>query len=350
MSLLKKSPLCFLELTFDKKRLKILIMENLTKMKEIFNKLALVTMFVGSVLSFNSCGEKEQIHGADNPVEDQCVYCDDEKNDNSCVNGSECGCFIETIGNYKFPNFPEETGMIDEQAATILNNAKSYMNVILGDLNESLKGNSAAQSYFADYINNLNSIEYEKNNTTGIDPVINDLNEYHKRIFVEIVKNINTPLKQDRFIRENEAFDTKCYKDGFGSNFINDAVETYETQKSEVIRKWAGMHRVTGTEQPFDIEEDMNCGYTNISQDMDRLLEEAAANIGHGVTAEHLSIIKSGSNIIKYLDAKHDLHARALHNMSSCVSLETQGTIVNAMDEVKLPLTQTNMVMNERSL
>lgn len=326
-------------------------MENLTKMKEIFNKLALVTMFVGSVLSFNSCGEKEQIHGAaDNLVEDQCVYCDDEKNDNSCVNGSECECFIETICNYKFPNFPEETGMIDEQAATILNNAKSYMNVILGDLNESLKGNTEAQAYFADYINNLESIQYKRDNTTGIDPVINQLNRFHKTIFVEIVKNINDPLNQDRFIRYNEAFDTKGYKDGYGSNLINDAVETYETQKSEVIRKWAGMHRVTGTIQLFDIEEDMNCGYKEISKDMDRLLEEAAANIGHGVTAKHLSIIKSGSNIIKYLDAKHDFYGRALHNMSSCVSLETQGTIVNAMDEVKLPLTQTNMVINERSL
>lgn len=320
-------------------------------MKEIFNKLALVTMLAGSVLSFNSCGDKEQIHGGNptTPVEDQCVYCDDEKNDNSCVNGSECGC-IETIGNYKFPNFPKETGMIDEQAATILNNAKSYMNVILGDLNKSLEGNSAAQAYFANYINNLNSIEYKRDNTFGIDKVINKLNEYHKTIFVEIVKNINTPLGQDRFIRYNEALDTKGYKDGYGSNFINDAVETYETQKSEVIRKWAGMHRVTGTKQPFDIENDMNCGYTEILNDMDRLLEEAATNIGHGVTAKHLSIIKNGSNIIKYLDAKHDFYGQALHDMSSCVSLEAQGTIVNAMDEVKLPLTQTNMMMNERSL
>lgn len=334
-------------------------MENLTKMKEIFNKLALVTMFVGSVLSFNSCGDKEQIHGG-NPVEDQCVYCDDEKIDNSCVNGSECGgeeisvpeaSDIETIGNYKFPNFPEETGMIDQQAATILNNAKSYMYVILGDLNESLKGNSAAQAYFADYINNLNSIKYERNNTTGIDPVINQLNRFHKTIFVEIVKNINTPLKQKRFVRYYKAFDMKTYEDGWGNNLDanTDIKEKCEQQRTRIINEWIGLHNVTGTEQPFDIEEDMNCGYTNISQDMDRLLEEAATNIGHGVTAKHLSIIKNGSNIIKYLDAKHDLHAQALHNMSSCVSLETQGTIDEAMDEAA-PLTQTNMVMNERSL
>ena len=330
----------FRQLTFDKKRLKILIMVNLTKTKEFFNKLALVTMLAGSVLSFNSCGEKEQIHGADNPVEDQCVYCDDEKNDNSCVNGSECGCFIETIGNYKFPNFPQETGMIDEKAATTLSNAKSYMNVILGDLNESLKDNSAAQAYFADYINNLNSIEYEKNNTTGIDPVINDLNEYHKRIFVEIVKNINTPLNQNRLTRYYKAFDMKIYEDGWGNNLDanTDIKEKCEQQRTRIINEWIGLHNVTGTEQLFDIEEDMNCGYTNISQDMYRLLEEAATNIGHGVTAEHLSIIKSGSNIIKYLDAKHDFYGRALHNMSSCVSLETQGTIDEAMDEVS-PLT-----------
>lgn len=330
----------FRQLTFDKKRLKILIMENLTKMKEIFNKLALVTMFVGSVLSFNSCGEKEQIHGADNPVEDQCVYCDDEKNDNSCVNGSECecGCFIETIGNYKFPNFLEETGMIDEQAATILNNAKSYMNVILGDLNESLEGNAAAKAYFADYIKNLESIEYKRDNTFGIDKVINKLNEYHKTIFVEIVKNINTPLDQNRLTRYYKALDMKIYEDGWGDNLDahTDIKEKCEQQRTRIINEWIGLHNVTGTEQPFDIENDMNCGYTEILEDMYRLLEEAATNIGHGVNAEHLSIIKSGSNIIKYLDAKHDLHAQALH--TSCVSLETQGTIDEAMDEAA-PLT-----------
>lgn len=335
-------------------------MENLTKMKEIFNKLALVTMLAGSVLSFNSCGDKEQIHGG-NPVEeikDQCGYCDDEKIDNSCVDGSECGgktipeaSDIETIGNYKFPNFPQETGKIDEKAATTLNNAKSYMNVILGDLNKSLEGNSAAQAYFADYINNLKSIEYEKNNTTGIDPVINDLNEYHKRIFVEIVKNINTPLDQNRLTRYYKALDVKIYEEGWGNNLDanTDIKEKCEQQRTRIINEWIGLHNVTGSTQLFDIENDMNCGYTEILNDMDRLLEEAATNIGHGVTAKHLSIIKNGSNIIKYLDAKHDFYGQALHDMSSCVSLEAQGTIDEAMDEVS-PLTQTNMMMNERSL
>lgn len=325
-------------------------------MKEIFNKLALVTMLGCSVLSFNGCGDKEQIYGG-NPVEDQCVHCDDEKIDNSCVNGSECGgeeisaSDIETIGNYKFPNFPEETGMIDQQAATILNNAKSYMNVILGDLKESLKGNAEAQAYFADYINNLESIKYQKNNTTGIDPVINYLNGYHKTIFVEIVKNINTPLDQNRLTRYYKALDMKIYEEGWGDNLDarTDIKEKCEQQRTRIINEWIGLHNVTGTIQLFDIEEDMNCGYGRILEDMDRLFEEAATNIGHGVTAEHLSIIKNGSNIIKYLDAKHDLHAEALHNMSSCVSLETQGTIDEAMDEVS-PLTQTNMMMNERSL
>ena len=157
---------------------------------------------------------------------------------------------------------------------------------------------------------------------------------------MEIVKNINTPLDQNRLTRYYKALDMKIYEDGWGDNLDarTDIKEKCEQQRTRIINEWIGLHNVTGTEQPFDIEEDMNCGYTNISQDMDRLLEEAAANIGHGVTAKHLSIIKSGSNIIKYLDAKHDLHAQALHNMSSCVSLEAQGTIDEAMDEVS-PLT-----------
>ena len=325
----------------------------MTKIKNLLNKLALVTMLVLIMFTF-SCGGK-----GDNIV-DNCKYCEDQLEDNSCINGSECGgeeitvpgaADIETIGNYQFPNFPDETGNdVNKKAGTLLNNTQSYMNVMLGNLKASLKGNPEAEAYFADYINNLNSIKYASNNTTGIDPVINDLNACHKPIFVEIVKHINTALGQDRFIRYNEAFDTKCYEDGWGSNLNDDAQSECDKQKSEVIRKWAGMHRVTGTEQPFDIEADMNSGYTNILLGMDELFAEAAANIGHGVTAEHLRIIKNGSNIIKYLDARHDFYGRALHEMSSCVSLEQQGTIVEAMDEVKAPLTQTNMVMNERSL
>lgn len=286
----------------------------------------------------------------------QLSYCDDE--DNTCVDGSECGgkeinipgaSDIETIGNYKFPNFPEETGMIDEKAATTLNNASSYMNVILGDLNKSLEGNTEAQAYFADYINNLKSIDYKRDNTFGIDKVINKLNEYHKTIFVEIVKNINTPLDQNRLTRYYKTLDVKIYEEGWGDNLDanTDIKEKCEQQRTRIINEWIGLHNVTGTEQPFDIENDMNCGYTLILQDMDRLLDEAATNIGHGVTAKHLSIIKSGSNIIKYLDAKHDFYGQALHN--SCVSLESQGTIDEAMDEAS-PLNQNNMMMNERSL
>ena len=335
--------------------------KKLTKVKKAFNKLALVTMLGASVLSFNACRDNEagRIHGG-NPVEDQCVYCDDEKIDNTCIDGSECGgkeiiipgaSDIETIDNYKFPNFPEETGMIDQQAATILNNASSYMNVILGDLNESLKDNAEAKEYFAGYIKNLESIEYKRDNTFGIDKVINKLNEYHKTIFVEIVKNINTPLDQNRLTRYYKALDMKIYEDGWGDNLDarTDIKEKCEQQRTRIINEWIGLHNVTGAIQPFDIEEDMNCGYGRILEDMDRLFAEAATNIGHGVTAKHLSIIKNGSNIIKYLDAKHDLHAEALHNMNSCVSLETQGTIDEAMDEVS-PLTQNNMMMNERSL
>lgn len=335
----------FRQLTFDKKRHKILIMENLTKMKEIFNKLALVTMLAGSVLSFNSC--KEQIHG-DNPVDP--IVQPDKPNTPSVTDER-----LHTIGNgnYQFRNFMYENGFVDEKVKNSLNDAKSYRNVMLGNLNKSLEGNSEAQSYFADYIANLESVQFRNRgsdlNPVDIDAPIVTLNEHHKPIMVEIVKNINTPLDQDRFIRYYESLTNEAYKHGFGSNFNNDAVETYEMQKSEVIRKWAGMHRVTGTIQLFDIEADMNSGYTKISNRMDQLLTEAASNIGNGVTLEHLRSVVNNSFIINSLDAIHDSTIQA-HYLAGCMSLETEGTIVEAMDEVKSPLTQTNMVMNERSL
>lgn len=310
MSLLKKSPLCFLELTFDKKRLKILIMENLTKMKEIFNKLALVTMLAGSVLSFNGC--KERIHGG-NPT-DPIVQPDKPAPTPELTN-------MKTVGNnnYKFVSFMG-TGMIDEQVASTLNDAKIYMNVMLGDLNKSLEGNSAAQAYFADYINNLNSIKYERNNTTGIDPVINQLNRFHKTIFVEIVKNLNPQDRKDFIVcREALANDDYCYA---LSNEFNNNRESYDKRKDKILQLWDNWH-MDG--KPFEINYNENGLDDNslyhITNHLDGIYERAAANIGHGVTKEHLNIFHNASHGIESTDAAHDFYGRALHNMSSCVPL-----------------------------
>lgn len=286
-------------------------MENLTKMKEIFNKLALVTMLGCSVLSFNGC--KERIHGG-NPT-DQIVQPENPAPAPELTN-------MKTVGNdnYIFVSFMG-TGMIDEKAASTLNDAKSYMNTMLGDLNKSLEGNAEAKAYFTDYINNLESIEYKRDNTTGIDPVINQLNRFHKTIFVEIVKNLNAQDRKD-FIVCREALANDDY--GYAlSNEFNNNRESYDERKDNILQLWDNWH-MNG--KPFDIIYNENGLDDNslydITNHLDGIYERAAANIGHGVTKEHLNIIHNASHAIESTDAAHDFYGRALHNMSSCVSLE----------------------------
>lgn len=285
-------------------------MENLTKMKEIFNKLALVTMLAGSVLSFNGCGDKEQIHGG-NPT-DPIVQPENPAPAPELTN-------MKTVGNenYIFVSFMG-TGMIDEQAASTLNDAKSYMNTMLGNLNKSLEGNAEAREYFTDYINNLNSIEYVRDNTFGIDKVINKLNECHKTIFVEIVKNLNPQDRKDLIVcREALANDDYGYA---LSNEFNNNRESYDKRKDNILQLSNNWNI------PFDIIYNENGLDDNslydITTHLDNLYERAAANIGHGVTKEHLNIIHNASHAIESTDAAHDFYGRALHNMSSCVSLE----------------------------
>lgn len=341
----------FRQLTFDKKRLKILIMENLTKMKEIFNKLALITMFTGSVLSFNSC--KERIHGG-NPVEDQCVYCDDEKNDNSCVNGSECGHGytderLHTIGNgnYQFRNFMYETGFVDEKVASSLNDARSYRNVMLGNLNKSLEGNSESQAYFADYIANLGSVQFinrgSDQNPVDIDAPIVTLNEHHKPIMVNIIKKLD-PLDRKHFIVYFQTLSNEAYRIGYGNQF-NNSNEDYNKQKEFAQELWTNWN---GNGKDFDITYDSN-GLNRdsaiaITNNLDNLLDTAAANIGNGVTAENLRAVVNNSFIINSLDAIHDSTIQA-HYLAGCMSLETKGTITDELIE-----TARNLQTQEQSL
>ena len=348
----------FRQLTFDKKRLKILVMVKFNKMKEFFNKLALVTMLAGSVLSFNSCGDKEQIHGG-NPVEDQCVHCDDEKNDNSCVNGSECGYGytderLHTIGNgnYQFRDFMYGV-MVNDMAVSAVNDAKSYMNVMMGDFEKSLEGNSSAQAYFADYIKNMKTIDYSINYNVGIDLVINDINNHSKPIFVDIIRNLD-PLDRDRYIVYHQALNADVY--GSKNVNINDDVnQNYNKEKEIIQRRWTNWNK---DGKPFEIVFDDN-GLTHesavdITNAMDALHDKAATKMGNGLTGEMLSNVTNNALSVPSLDRVHDVMGNALDSHKSCAPVESEITIVEAMNKeatklLELEQANYNNITNEYS-
>ena len=304
---------------------------------------------ITNIFIFTSCGDgnknDEQIE-----KEDQCTYCQDEQYDNSCIDGSECNgkeikyTHLLGNGNYQCRNFmvDEATGYVEDKAQVYLNEAKTYMNKQISEFENMLKGNSNAQTYFADYINNIKNVNYKLNPNVGMDLPIKSINNYVKPICVDIVKNISSPLNQKRMIRCYEAMTIRAKKDCYGNKLNADAQQEYEENKSWVIENWQGMHRVTGTQQPFDLGADMDNGFMQITEAMDTFLAEAAVNMG--IPVEILRNFINQTFVIPGLNAPHDYVDQAIPH--SCLYIEP---IVKAMDEAA-PLQRTNMVMNNCSI
>ncbi len=290
---------------------------------------------ITNIFMFTSCGNGNR---NDEPIEkeDQCTYCQDEQYDNSCIDGSECNgkeikyTHLLGNGNYQCRNFMVETNksLADDNVPIYINEAKNYVNNLVNKLKQASQGTT----YFNEYINKMNGINYVVDNSTGIDFVINQINDYSLPVCVDIVKNISSPINQNRMIRCYEAMTIQAKKEGYGDNFNTDAQEEYEENKSWVIENWQGLHNVTGTQQPFDLGADMDNGFTQITEGMDTLLAEAAGNMGNGITVEALRHAINISLNVESLDAIHDYYKRALSAHKSCIPSEL-GDIVEAMDE-----------------
>ena len=299
---------------------------------------------ITNIFMFTSCGEG---NGNDEPIEkeDQCEYCDDEQYDNSCIDGSECGGKtitderLHTIGNgdYEFRDFMYD-GMANEVATLAVNDAQSHVNVIMGKFEQSLNGNSAAQAYFADYIQNMKSVEYEVNNTFGIDNVIDKINDSHKPLFVDVIKNLD-PLEQKQYIVYTESLNAHVYGGKYGNyDSIN---QNYNKEQETIQRRWTNWNP---NGKPFEIVFG-NEGLTpesakDITDAMNALHEKVADRMGHGFTAEMFCLAFNNALTIPGLKVVDDSNNRALH--TTCYAL-SDGTIVDAMvDEVRRLLEQEN--------
>lgn len=297
---------------------------------------------ITNIFMFTSCGD-----GNDEPIEkeDQCEYCDDEQYDNTCVDGSEC-IYNERFykignGDYEFRDFLYTSGMMDEKAASAVNDAQSHMNGMMDKFEQSLNGNSAAQAYFADYIQNINSIEYTINDTTGFDPIINEINNYGKPLFVDVIRNLD-PLEQKQYIVYTEALNAHVYGGKHG-NYTDDINQNYNEEIEIIQRRWTNWNK---DGKPFEIVFG-NLGLTtesatDITNAMNALHEKAAGRMGHGITAEMLRHAVNNTLTVPSLDLVHDAY-RGLKTHEYCVPLEDQGTIVDAMvEEVRRLLEQEN--------
>ena len=285
---------------------------------------------ITNIFMFTSCGD-----GNDEPIEkeDQCEYCDDEQYDNTCVDGTEC-IYNERFykignGDYEFRDFLYTSGMVDEKAASAVNDAQSHMNVMMDKFEQSLNGNSSAQAYFADYIQNMESIEYELDSLSGIDPVINKINHFSKPLFVDVIRNLD-PLERDQYIVYHRALNAHVYGGKHG-NYTDDVYQNYNEEQEETQRLWE-VWNPNG--KPFEIvfgNEGLTTeSATDITNAMNKLHEKAADRMGHGITAEMLRHAVNNALTVPGLKVVDDAFSRGLH--TECVAL-SNGTIVDAMDE-----------------
>lgn len=319
----------FRQLTFDKKRLKILIMVNLTKTKEFFNKLAFVTMLAGSVLSFNSCGDKEQIHG-DNPVDP--IVQPDKPNTPSVTDER-----LHTIGNgnYQFRSFMY--GANKDEVASSLRDAESHINVLLGNFSDSFKNN---YSDAFDLVKENGAFKLDE--SAGIDFTINRINLSCKPFFAEITKNLNTTINQRRLYLYYLTLTNEAYRNGCENEFNNSNQnfnQEYDDNKAKIQAMW------NNWKTDFDINYDgnglTNDSATNITDNLDKLLLEASTNMNNGTTQSDLRNIINISFTVDPLNVVHDLTKEALH--TNCVK-NPESLLDTIYDNITLNKEQNNQM------
>lgn len=325
-------------------------MKTFYEILNIFSKSVKIFAFTfvvcGTMLMFVSCGETND---EPEPV-DNCEYCDD----NSCVNGNVCGGDkrLHTIGNgnYQFRDFMYD-GMVNDKAVSAVNDAKSYMTVMMGNFEESLKGNASAQAYFADYIKNMKTVNYSVNYNFGIDLVINDINNHSKPIFVDIINYIDSPLDQLNTIRYIQGIALKSYNDKDTDD------ENYIREKHDAINGYKSNQEYFQSTDAFDFENDFNTNNCfEITNRLDKILQDQVipnmAKKGININLEIMqNFINSSLPTVHGLDKVHDKMGNALDSHRSCAPLEAEGTIIDAMKDQFNKLYEANQsISNERSM
>ena len=184
-------------------------------------------------------------------------------------------------GNYVMHNF-----MVTSNGATLyddtnqnLTKAERYIKGLVKGFSENLKA-----KYSFELIQE--KCAFELSSSAGFDYAINRIHNTCEPIMVDIIKNIDNPIDQFRFIRSFEALGNEVEKFAYGSHFgiittEEDSKKNYEDTKASCIYNWNYLHTNNGVEQPFDMKADIendNCLQTTIY--MDALINTIAPKMG----------------------------------------------------------------------
>lgn len=231
-------------------------------------------------------------------------------------------------GNYVIHNFIGEKASLsydtmETDVTYYLNHAKTYVMGQVNTFSDSLKNRPAAKEYFSNYINKQKSNSFalpEYHPDGSVDGVMNIMNNACEPIMCDIVRNIDTNYNRCLFNTCFKGANAVSGLDGLGvyKNNTNYSSE-YETSREEINRNW---NSPTIAGHTFDINQDIdNDNCQRITEEMDRILEQAAQNIGNGVTAADLRHVVNAALQVNSISAMHSISSAGLkHLQSSCVA------------------------------
>lgn len=251
-------------------------------------------------------------------------------------------------GNYVIHNFIGEKASLsyDTMEADVtyyLNHAKTYVMGQVNTFSDSLKNRPAAKEYFSNYINKQKSNSFalpEYHPDGSVDGVMNIMNNACEPIMCDIVRNIDTNYNRCLFNTYYKVIANEAKHFGYGvlRERGNDYTG-YEGTRGVVDKNWNS----TVLANPFDVNQDID--YNNcqrVTEEMDRLLKQAAQNIGNGVTAADLRNVVTAATFVDSFLGMHRISSAGLkHLQSSCVA--------NMTIETAMSLTAREMRAAEQS-
>lgn len=223
----------------------------------------------------------------DEKTEDNCVYCDDEKIDNSCINGNECyagGKVISLGENYqafdamngtRF-NTDYDQGKIDS-LNTYKTRYEKYVNGLINDFSDEFK-----TKYSIDNIN-FRTFEYGRNNNDLVDPSdaifdseIEQLNDVCAPVIKEITKNIGIS-GNDEYYNDLDKTIFELYYRALANevyNYANSGTNTYTDEKNNIQYRLSYANNIAGTD--YKIYNQDGTIHPEVLQRFDQMITKAA--------------------------------------------------------------------------
>lgn len=248
-----------------------------------------------------------------------------------------------TIGNggYNLHTFMGANTTFDskEKADYYIGEAETYVKGLANQLSESTKNRPAAQAYFQNLFDEIQSIYYGPAHndgthfTTDIDGVINGTSRGVAQVMGDITKNTANEYQAYAFEICYRTIANEALKAGAGNAFDgSDSASRYNTEKNNMTESAGDLNIKSrlNIDLPKAYE---NNDFTDVTNYIDTVLTTAATKIGHNVTADDLRKVVNIAMTTKSLEAMHERSKNALNHKDAKCTLDT-GIIEDAINPV----------------